>query len=62
MKKCNISKGDTVKMNEKYYVSKENKEKVFTVLSEPWNLCGTTCVMLEGVRGGYAVDGLYKVV
>jgi len=62
MKKCKISKGDQVKMNDKYYVSDANKQKVFTVLSEPWNLCGTTCVMLDGIRGGYATDGLEKVV
>lgn len=33
----------------------------FTVNSEPWNLCGTICVMLKGYRGGYALDGLTKV-
>ena len=28
--------GDKVKMNSKYYVSKENREKVWTVMSSPW--------------------------
>lgn len=50
--------GDKVTMNEKYYVSTENKGKVWTVQSEPWNLCGTEVVLLEGKSGGYAVDGL----
>lgn len=50
--------GDKVTMNEKYYVSEANKGKIWTVQSEPWNLCGTEVVLLEGKGGGYAVDGL----
>lgn len=50
--------GDKVVMNDKYYVSKASKGKVWTVRSEPWNCCGTTIVLLEGKSGGYAVDGL----
>lgn len=50
--------GDRVVMNDKYRVSESNKEKIFVVRSEPWDLCGTECVLLEGYRGGYAVDGL----
>lgn len=53
--------GDKVIMNEKYYVSEANKGKVWTVQSEPWNLCGTEVVLLEGKSGGYAVDGLEVV-
>lgn len=56
-----IKLGDKVKMNDKYYVSQKNKEKVFEVISEPWNLCGTMGVKLEGYSGGYAVDGLEVV-
>ena len=50
--------GDKVVMNDKYFVSEDNKEKVWTVRSEPWNCCRTTVVLLEGKSGGYAVDGL----
>lgn len=50
--------GDRVVMNDKYYVSKKNKGEVWTVRSEPWECSGTLVVLLEGYRGGYAVDGL----
>lgn len=50
--------GDKVVMNGKYYVSEENKNKVWTVRSEPWECCGQHVVLLEGKSGGYAVDGL----
>lgn len=53
--------GDKVKMNGNYYVSEENREKVWTVRSEPWPVCGTLVVKLEGKAGGYAVDGLELV-
>lgn len=50
--------GDKVVMNNKYYVSEENKGKVWIVRSEPWECCGTLVVLLEGRSSGYAVDGL----
>ena len=53
--------GDKVAMNNKYYVSDKNKGVVFTVRSEPFDLCGTECVLLENYRGGYAADGLTRV-
>lgn len=53
-----IKVGSKVKMNDKYYVSQVNKSKVWVVVSEPWNLCGTMVVQLEGKSGGYALDGL----
>lgn len=53
--------GDRVVMNDNYRVSEGNKGKVFVVCSEPWDLCGTECVLLEEYRGGYAVDGLTLV-
>ncbi|MDW2800507.1 hypothetical protein RZO55_23345 [Clostridium boliviensis] len=56
-----MKNGDRVIMNNKYRVSERNKGKVFIVRSEPWDLCGTECVLLEGYRGGYAVDGLTLV-
>ena len=53
--------GTNVIMNDKYYVSDKNKSIIFRVASEPFDLCGTICVMLDGYRGGYAMDGLSKV-
>lgn len=50
--------GDIVVMNDKYKVAEKNKGKEFEVISEPWNLCGTTVVKLNGYSGGYALDGL----
>lgn len=56
-----IKVGDKVVMNNKYRVSEKNKDVEFTVRSEPFNVSGTPCVMLEGYSGGYALDGLTKV-
>ena len=53
--------GDKVVMNGKYRVSEQNKGKIWTVRSEPWNCCEETVVALEGKSGGYAVDGLTVV-
>lgn len=53
--------GDKVVLNNKYYVPDDRKAKVWTVASKPWNLCGTEVVKLEGMSGGYAVDGLNVV-
>lgn len=55
---ANLKIGDKVIMNDKYWVSAENKGKVWTVDSEPWGCCGTNVVKLKGKVGGYAVDGL----
>lgn len=55
-----ITIGDKVVMNDKYYVPDKNRGVVFTVISEPFDICGTECVMLSGYRGGYALDGLSK--
>lgn len=57
----NLKSGDKVTMNNNYYVSGKNKGVIFTVRSNPFDLCGTECVMLENYRGGYAADGLTKV-
>ncbi len=56
-----MKKGDRVVMNDKYRVAEKNQGVVFTVASEPWDCCGTKVVLLEGYRGGYAVDGLTVV-
>ena len=56
-----LKPGDKVIMNDHYHVCEENRGKVWTVRSEPWDCCGTLVVKLEGKAGGYAVDGLDKV-
>lgn len=56
-----ITVGSKVKMNDKYHVSEKNKDKVFKVISEPWNLCGTMVVKLKDYNGCYALDGLTEV-
>jgi hypothetical protein len=53
--------GDKVIMNEKYHIADKNKGVIFTVRSEPFDICGTECVLLENYRGGYAMDGLMVV-
>ena len=53
--------GSKVVMNENYYVSDKNRGKIFIVNSEPFNICGTMCVILEDYSGGYALDGLREV-
>lgn len=62
MKTDKLKIGDEVIMNDRYRVSEKNKGKVFVVRSEPFEICGTECVLLEDYRGGYAMDGLTKVV
>ncbi len=57
-----IKIGDKVIMNDNYRVADKNKGIEFIVRSEPFDLCGTTCVMLENYRGGYALDGLTKIL
>lgn len=56
-----IKMGSMVKMNDKYFVSENNRDKIFKVVSCPWNLCGTMVVKLEGFGGCYALDGLSEV-
>ncbi|WP_324825100.1 hypothetical protein [Sinanaerobacter sp. ZZT-01] len=56
-----IKKYDKVKMNDKYYVPEKNRDKTFSVITEPQEVCGTLSVWLEGYRGCYAVDGLTVV-
>lgn len=53
--------GDKVIMNDRYEVVGKNKGRIFTVCSDPWDVCGTDCVLLEEYIGTYAVDGLTVV-
>lgn len=54
--------GDKVTMNNKYYVSEKNRNKIFIVFSKAWNVGDTEVVLLENYNGCYAVDGLDKYV
>ena len=56
-----VIKGKKVIMNDKYFVSEKNRGKVFIIASEPFCVCGTTVVKLEGYAGCYALDGLDEV-
>lgn len=61
MKFVDLKPGDKVMMNDNYRVSDKNKGVIFTVRSDPWDVCGTLTVLLDGYRGRYAVDGLTKI-
>lgn len=37
------------------------KDKIWTVRSSSWELCGTEVVLLEGYTGGFATEFLKKV-
>lgn len=56
-----INIGSKVIMNDNYYVSKNNKEKIFTIVSKSWFMCGSEVVELDGYSGCYALDGLDEV-
>ena len=58
MKSIILKPGDRVVMNDKYHVLEQNRGRIWTVASEPWIVCGSWVVKLEGRAGGYAVDGL----
>ncbi len=53
--------GTNVKMNDNYFVSKENEGMIFKVKSKVVVIGGTECVMLKGYSGAYALDGLTEV-
>ena len=38
-----------------------NPDKIWVVKSEPWEISGTKCVLLEGKRGGFDVGCLVKI-
>lgn len=59
--KSNLNIGVKVVMNDRYDVNETRRGKVFTVMSRPFDICGTKCVLLDGYSGGYAIDGLTKV-
>ncbi|MDQ0047704.1 hypothetical protein J2T18_001987 [Paenibacillus polymyxa] len=57
-----LYKGDQVVIHGCYEACKEKyKDKVWTVGSEPWDLCGSEVVRLEGYNGGFATEYLKRV-
>ena len=56
-----IKVGTKVIKNSRYHVPLEKQGVIYTVSSEPWNLCGTAVVKLSGEAAGYALDGLTPV-
>ncbi|MEK4993224.1 hypothetical protein [Paenibacillus sp. FSL H7-0918] len=61
-KKSGLKPEDQVMMHSCYEARKEKyKDKVWTVKSEPWDLCGSEVVLLEGFSGGFATEYLKKV-
>lgn len=61
-KPSGLHKDDRVVMHTCYEASLDkNKDKVWTVASEPWDLCGSEVVLLEGYRGGFATEYLRKI-
>ncbi len=61
-KESGLLPGDKVKMvNCCEARDQENADKVWVVRSEPWNLCGSEAVLLEGKAGGFATKYLERV-
>jgi len=62
LKPSGLKIGDEVVMHSCYESRKEkNIDKVWTVRSEPWDLCGSEVVLLEGYSGGFSTEYLKKV-
>ena len=57
-----LEPGDKVRMvNCSEAELKSNKDKVWIVRSEPWDVCGVEVVLLKGKAGGFATKCLEKV-
>lgn len=62
LEKSGLIPEDKVIMHSCYEARKEKyKDKVWTVKSEPWDLCGSEVVLLEGFNGGFATEYQKKV-
>ena len=55
-----LKPGDKVNMVN-CFEAKKYPEKVWTVCSEPWDLCGVEVVKLEGKAGGFSTKCLRQV-
>ena len=57
-----LKPGDKVKMVDCAEARLEKyRDRIWEVDSEPWNLCGSEVVLLQGFRGGFATKFLRKV-
>lgn len=57
-----LHEGDKVVMHTCSAASLDKyKDKVFICTSEPWDLCSSEVIMIDGVRGGFATEYLRKV-
>jgi len=54
-----LKPGDTVVMHSCYEAPK-HEGRIWTVRSEPWDLCGTEVVLLEGYSGGFSTEKLAR--
>lgn len=52
--------GDKVKMVN-CMEAEIHKDKIWTVRSEPWEMCGSEVVLLEGKSGGFDTERLERV-
>ena len=55
-----LKPGDKVVMHSCYEASKHHG-RIWTVRSEPWDLCGSEVVLLEGYSGGFSTENLARV-
>lgn len=55
-----LNKGDKVIMTNCIEAKKHDK-KVWTCISDEFQMCGSTMIMLEGKSGGFDVECLKKV-
>lgn len=60
IKPSGLKPGDKVKMV-RCLEAENYPDKVWITRSEPWDLCGSEVILLEGFRGGFATEFLQKV-
>lgn len=61
-KSSGLKIGDRVVMVNCFEAKAEkNKDKIWVITSEPWDVCGSEIVKLDGKRGGFATKFLRKV-
>ena len=56
----NLKIGEEVRMVNCLEAEK-HKDKIWVTRSEPWGVCGSTVVLLEGKSGGFDVEKLERV-
>jgi len=62
IKPSGLKPGDKVVMHTCIEPKREKyKDKIWTVNSDPWDLCGSEVVLLDGFSGGFATGYLKKV-